>query len=182
MKLLKTILVGSLFLISQNVFAYGCQDLYIPKDSYCTPDGDKLFKYGKVTQEMKNIKTNFRGKTYTYKDLIKPLNYNELVGIDEFERNFISFTDELDKKLNNLTYSQLEQVLKIRGDYVEKILNKKWYNPTILSCLEEIDKNIISLFDKFKVSPENQNLFKTGSSEKHRMLEIMQKYIEMTPY
>ncbi|WP_439242016.1 hypothetical protein [Lonepinella sp. BR2474] len=177
------LICGSLFLISQNVFAYGCNDLYLPKESYCTPDGSKLFKYGEVTQEMKNIKSTFRGKTYTYKDLIKPLNSNELIGIKEFTKKIENFNFALEDNLHAIkNYSQLEELLKVRGDYLEQILNNKFYNNSIINDLIDIDKKIISIFDKFKVSPENQKLFKTGSAEKHRTLEIMNNYIKITQY
>ncbi|WP_439256720.1 hypothetical protein [Lonepinella sp. BR2271] len=171
------LICGSLFLISQNVFSAGCQDFAIGKNMYCTPDGSGLYKYTEITQEMKKIKSTFRGKTYTYKDLIKPLNPTELVGFKKFEKDFDSFYRELKSKLNNLTESQFMQVLKIRGDYLEKILNHKFYDDNIITTLIGIDKMIMSLFNKFNVNQENQNLFKTGSSEKHKTLRTMDKYI-----
>ncbi|WP_439241811.1 hypothetical protein [Lonepinella sp. BR2474] len=182
MKLLKTILVGSLFLISQNAFAYGCNDFSRSKNEYCTPDGSRLYYYGEVTKEMKQIKSTFRGKTYTYKDLIQPLNPDEIVGLEEFSKDIDSFYWELDRKLNNLTEPQFMQVLQIRGDYVEKILNNKYYSHDIINSLIGIDKRIISLFDKFNVTKENQNLFKKGSSEKHKILNIMENHIKLQTY
>ncbi|WP_439287265.1 hypothetical protein [Lonepinella sp. BR2357] len=173
------LICGSLFFISQNAFSAGCQDFAIGKNMYCTPDGSRLFKYGEVTQEMKNIKSTFRGKTYTYKDLIKPLNPDELVGIEEFKNKIRSFNNSLEENLNKLNnYSQFEQLLKVRGDYLEEILNNKFYNNSIINNLIDIDRKIISLFDKFKVTQENQKLFKTGSAEKHKTLEIMNNYIK----
>ncbi|WP_439257624.1 hypothetical protein [Lonepinella sp. BR2271] len=182
MKLLKTILVGSLFLISQNVFAYGCQDVFKPKVSYCNQDGSRLYYYAEVTKEMKNIKSTFRGKTYTYKDLIQPLNPDELVGYKEFSEDIRNFRRELENKLNSLTEKQFMQVLKIRGDYLEKILDKRLYSHSVITALETIDSKIISLFDKFNVSQENRELFKKGSSEKHKTLKIMEEYIKMVTY
>ncbi|WP_439241732.1 hypothetical protein [Lonepinella sp. BR2474] len=195
MKLIKLSLALIALLFIQSTFAktnsdnekYGCQasTAYLKQtysDFYCTPDGTKLFTYGKVTKEMKNIKSTFRNKTYTYKDLIKPLDYNKLIGFEEFKMDFDSFYFELDKKLNNLTEAQFMQVLKIRGDYLEKILNNRFYNQGVVNTLFGIDKRIISLFDKFKVSQENQKLFKTGSAEKIKTLRVMSNYIELTPY
>ncbi|WP_439240422.1 hypothetical protein [Lonepinella sp. BR2474] len=175
-------LLLSFLFISQNVFSFGCQDwTKIPKDQYCTPNGEKLFKYGEITQEMRNIKSTFRGKTYTYKDLIQPLNYNELVGIKEFEDKIYKFSISIKNNLNSINnYSQFELFIKIRGDYLEEILNNKFYNNSIIIYLTEIDNMIISLFDKFKVSPENQKLFKTGAAEKHKTLRIMDNYIKTT--
>ncbi|WP_439257470.1 hypothetical protein [Lonepinella sp. BR2271] len=173
----------SFLFISQNVFAYGCQNMFYDKEiRYCTPDGSRLYSYGEVTKEMKQIKSTFRGKTYTYKDLIKPLNPDELVGYKEFSKNLNNFNLELERKLNTLTESQFMQVLQVRGDYLEKILDNKYYNIGIVNSLIGIDKMIISLFDKFNVSKENQNLFKKGSAEKHKTLKIMSNYIKMNTY
>ncbi|WP_439294029.1 hypothetical protein [Lonepinella sp. BR2882] len=176
-------LLLSFLFISQNVFSFGCQDwTKISKDQYCTPNGEKLFKYGEVTHEMKNIKSTFRGKTYTYKDLIQPLNYNDLVGIEEFESKLIEFSDELDKKSNNLSIEQFKLLLKVRGDYVQQILDNKFYNYMIISSLTIMDRVIISLFNKFNVSTEVQNKFKADSMEKINTLKIMDKYIKVTVY
>ncbi|WP_439327735.1 hypothetical protein [Lonepinella sp. BR2357] len=196
MKLIKLSLALIALLFIQSTFAktnsdnekYGCQasTAYLKQtysDFYCTPDGTKLFTYGKVTQEMKNIKISFRSKTYTYKDLIQPLDYNKLIGIKEFTKKIENFNFALEDNLHAIkNYSQLEELLKVRGDYLEQILNNKFYNNSIINDLIDIDKKIISLFDRFKVSQENQNLFKTGSAEKHRTLEIMNNYIKLTPY
>ncbi|WP_439241027.1 hypothetical protein [Lonepinella sp. BR2474] len=174
-------LLSCLF-ISPNVWSYGCNDFSRSSNEYCTPDGSRLYYYDEVTKEMKKIKSTFRGKTYTYKDLIQPLNPDELVGYKEFSRDLDSFNLELERKLNNLTEAQFMQVLQIRGDYLEKILDNKYYDLGIVYSLMGIDKMIISLFDKFKVSPENQKLFKTGSAEKHKTLEIMSNYIKLVTY
>ncbi|WP_439257839.1 hypothetical protein [Lonepinella sp. BR2271] len=177
------LICGSLFLISQNVLAsYGCQDFPKFEDSYCSPDGSRYFYYGEVTKEMKQIKSTFRGKTYTYKDLIQPLNPDEIVEIKEFTNEIRGFKNELKSKLNNLTEKQFEQVLKIRGDYLENILDKKLYSSSIISNLVIIDNDIISLFEKFNVSQENRELFKKGSSEKHKTLKIMEEYIKMESF
>ncbi|WP_439257381.1 hypothetical protein [Lonepinella sp. BR2271] len=176
-------LLLSFLFISQNAFAYGCQYIFYGKKAvYCTPDGSRLYSYGEVTKEMKQIKSTFRGKTYTYKDLIKPLNPDELIGYKEFKKDLNGFYLELDRKLNNLTEEQFMQVLQIRGDYLEKILTNRYYNQGIVNILIGIDKRIISLFDKFNVSKENQNLFKKGSSEKHKTLEIMSDYIQVETF
>ncbi|WP_455648099.1 hypothetical protein [Lonepinella koalarum] len=154
------------------------------ENEYCTPDGNFLLSYGPVTEEMKKIKSTFRGKTYTYKDLIRPLNITEKekVEFENFTDDFFSFRDELKIKLPSLTYLQFEQVLQIRGDFLETILNKKFYSGPINTTLKLIDLDIISLFDKFNVSKENQLKFKTGSAEKQRTLEIMLKHIQSIQY
>ncbi|WP_439257889.1 hypothetical protein [Lonepinella sp. BR2271] len=172
----------SFLFISQNVFSYGCQDRFISKERYCSPDGTQLFWYGEITPEMKKIKSTFRGKTYTYKDLIQPLDPNELIGLKDFEKDIKSFNNELKEKLNTLEPSQLKQILDIRGDYVEKIFNNKLYSHSILNNLVGIDNRIIFLLDKFKLSKEKQDLFKIGAFEKHKSLEIMINYINYRSY